>query len=170
MATSKMGTGKMPSLKYAARLGVLTIHFFKCCVLAGSAVAFGKLHGLLGSKALSLPGKNVANIAMATGSLASAAVLFTTGDPALGLAALCSTTALGGVMGAHMTASIGGALISVLAMIRYVTQVKTLKQVSARSVSPVRLGGTVSNQPHHCPSLAVCCLQSFWFTDEAPKR
>ena len=100
---------------------------------AGSAVAFGKLHGLLGSKALSLPGKNVANIAMATGSLASAAVLFTTGDPALGLAALCSTTALGGVMGAHMTASIGGALISVLAgsndqVQLCTTQVKTLNR------------------------------------------
>jgi len=47
----------------------------------GSAVAFGKLHGLLNSKALSLPGKNVANLAMAGGSLAGAAALFTTGEP-----------------------------------------------------------------------------------------
>ena len=75
----------------------------------GSAVAFGKLHGLLKSKALSLPGKNVANITMAAGSAAAAAALFTTGEPAVGLAALGATSALGGVMGAHMTASIGGA-------------------------------------------------------------
>ncbi len=74
----------------------------------GSAVAFGKLHGLLNSKALSLPGKNVANLAMAGGSLAGAAALFTTGEPAAGVAALGATTALGGAMGAHMTASIGG--------------------------------------------------------------
>lgn len=72
-------------------------------------MAFGKLHGLLGSKALALPGKKAANIAMAAGSAASAAALFTTGEPAVGLAALGATAGLGGVMGAHMTASIGGA-------------------------------------------------------------
>ena len=71
-------------------------------------MAFGKLHGLLGSKALALPGKNAANIAMAAGSAAAAAALFTTGEPAVGLAALGATAGLGGVMGAHMTASIGG--------------------------------------------------------------
>ncbi len=30
------------------------------------------------------------------------------GDPAVGLAMLAGTTAMGGAMGAHMTASIGG--------------------------------------------------------------
>ena len=113
---------------------------------AGSAVAFGKLHGLLASKPLSLPGKDVLNIGalvssaftacicngrrhgvhtrctdesrhqhvgspagMAAGSVAAGAAFLTTGDASTGLAALGATTAFGGAMGAHMTASIGGA-------------------------------------------------------------
>ena len=109
---------------------------------------------MLASAPLNLPGKNVANLSMAAGSLAAGAALLTTGDPATGLvrARLCSdraarcsvaclgclprlcqaqnasapqfpiqaaillaqtalvaTTALGGGLGAHMTASIGGA-------------------------------------------------------------
>jgi hypothetical protein len=48
-------------------------------------VAFGKLHGMLASAPLNLPGKNVANLSMAAGSLAAGAALLTTGDPATGL-------------------------------------------------------------------------------------
>lgn len=75
---------------------------------AGSAVAFGKLHGVLPSKPTNLPGKNAINIALAAGNVAAAAAFLSTGDPATGLAALAATSALGGAMGAHMTASIGG--------------------------------------------------------------
>ena len=71
-------------------------------------MAFGKLHGVLASKPLALPGKNPINMGLAAGNAAAAAAFLTTGDPATGLAALGATTALGGVMGAHMTASIGG--------------------------------------------------------------
>ena len=46
---------------------------------------------------------------MAAGSLAAGAAFLTTGDASTGLTALAATTALGGAMGAHMTASIGGA-------------------------------------------------------------
>ena len=46
---------------------------------------------------------------MAAGSVAAGAAFLTTGDASTGLAALAATTALGGAMGAHMTASIGGA-------------------------------------------------------------
>ena len=62
---------------------------------AGSAVAFGKLHGMLASAPLNLPGKNVANLSMAAGSLAAGAALLTTGDPATGLvhASLCNDRA-----------------------------------------------------------------------------
>lgn len=77
-------------------------------MMAGSAVAFGKLHGVLASKPLALPGKNPINMGLLAGNAAAAAAFLTTGDPATGLAALGATTALGGVMGAHMTASIGG--------------------------------------------------------------
>lgn len=48
-------------------------------------MAFGKLHGMLASAPLNLPGKNAANLGMAAGSLAAGAALLTTGDPATGL-------------------------------------------------------------------------------------
>ncbi|KAK9824598.1 hypothetical protein WJX72_011597 [[Myrmecia] bisecta] len=77
--------------------------------LTGSAVAFGKLHGILPSKPTALPGKNAINLSLAAGNLLAGAAFLTTGDPATGLACLAATTAMGGAMGAHMTASIGGA-------------------------------------------------------------
>lgn len=40
---------------------------------------------MLASAPLNLPGKNVANLSMAAGSLAAGAALLTTGDPATGL-------------------------------------------------------------------------------------
>lgn len=83
--------------------------FIGAVTLTGSAVAFGKLHGMFPSKATNLPGKNLINIALATGNIAAAATFLTTGDPSVGLAMLGGTTVMGGAMGAHMTASIGGA-------------------------------------------------------------
>lgn len=71
-------------------------------------MAFGKLHGVLASKPLALPGKNAINIGLAAGNAAAAAAFLTTGDPATAVAALGATTVLGGIQGAHMTASIGG--------------------------------------------------------------
>lgn len=79
-----------------------------CTTAAGSAVAFGKLHGVLASKPLALTGKNPINIGLLAGNVAAGATFLMTGDPTTGIAALGATTALGGVMGAHMTASIGG--------------------------------------------------------------
>lgn len=66
---------------------------------------------MIASKPLNLPGKNAINVALAAGNLAAGAAFLSTGDPATGLACLTATTALGGVMGAHMTASIGGKLL-----------------------------------------------------------
>lgn len=77
--------------------------------LTGSAVAFGKLHGLLPSAPLALPGKNVINLALAAGNLAAGAVFLTTNDPSMALGSLWATAAMAGVLGAHLTASIGGA-------------------------------------------------------------
>ena len=54
-------------------------------------MAFGKLHGMLASAPLNLPGKNVANLSMAAGSLAAGAALLTTGDPATGLVSRSSS-------------------------------------------------------------------------------
>lgn len=71
-------------------------------------MAFGKLHSVLASKPLALPGRNLINLGLAAGNVAAAGVFMTTGSPAAGLAALGATTGLGGALGAHMTASIGG--------------------------------------------------------------
>lgn len=83
--------------------------FIGAVTLTGSAVAFGKLHGLLASKPLNLPMKNFINVALLGASAASGAMFFTTGNPAAGVTALAATTAFAGGLGAHMTASIGGA-------------------------------------------------------------
>lgn len=91
--------------KTAAFLGA----FIGAVTLTGSATAFGKLHGLLKSAPLNLPGKNAANMALAAGNLGAGALFLSTGDASTGLACLTATSAMGGVMGAHMTASIGGA-------------------------------------------------------------
>eukprot|EP00456_Euglypha_rotunda_P022394 TRINITY_DN1890_c1_g2_i2.p1 TRINITY_DN1890_c1_g2~~TRINITY_DN1890_c1_g2_i2.p1 ORF type:complete len:479 (+),score=64.98 TRINITY_DN1890_c1_g2_i2:140-1438(+) len=72
----------------------------------GSVVAWGKLQGVLASKALALPGKNFLNIAMATGNVGLGAMFLSGQAP---LESLLGTSVLAGVMGAHMTASIGGA-------------------------------------------------------------
>ena len=77
--------------------------------LTGSAVAFGKLHGVMDSKPLNLPNKNQINLGLAGGSALAGATFLATGSPALGITALTATTATGGALGYHLTASIGGA-------------------------------------------------------------
>jgi hypothetical protein len=71
------------------------------------AVAFGKLQGVLDSKPLALPGKNYINWALFGGILTAAGVFATGHDPATAVGALVATAAVGGVLGAHLTASIG---------------------------------------------------------------
>ncbi|CAJ1934254.1 unnamed protein product [Cylindrotheca closterium] len=85
---------------------------------SGSLVAFGKLAGMMSSKALSLPGRDLINLGMlaicATGfatfldpSLASGALDM---DPAsVQLASLGLVGATSSILGYHLTASIGGA-------------------------------------------------------------
>jgi len=80
--------------------------FIGAVTFTGSLVAYGKLQGLLASKALALPGKNLLNIGMALGNVGLAGTFLTGNAP---LASLIGTSLLSGVMGAHMTASIGGA-------------------------------------------------------------
>ena len=78
-------------------------------IFSGSLVAFGKLQNLLDSNPLNLPGKNAMNIAMALANVGAFALFMV--DPSLstGIACLLGTTAIAGVLGAHTTASIGGA-------------------------------------------------------------
>jgi len=76
----------------------------------GSMVAFGKLNGNIGSSSLNLPIRDPLNAGMAAASLGAGAVFLH--DPACaatGVVSLGATTGLAGALGAHMTASIGGA-------------------------------------------------------------
>jgi len=75
----------------------------------GSFIAFGKLQGLLKSGALKLSAKNVINMSLAASSVAGLAVFLTTGSTALGGSALVAASVLSGILGVHMTMSIGGA-------------------------------------------------------------
>eukprot|EP00479_Gromia_sphaerica_P003203 TRINITY_DN13745_c0_g1_i1.p1 TRINITY_DN13745_c0_g1~~TRINITY_DN13745_c0_g1_i1.p1 ORF type:complete len:347 (+),score=72.64 TRINITY_DN13745_c0_g1_i1:353-1393(+) len=80
--------------------------FMGSLTFTGSVVAFLKLQGLMDSKPVSLPGKNLINIALLSACIGSATLV---PNPSLGVAALLGTTVAAGTMGAHMTASIGGA-------------------------------------------------------------
>jgi NAD(P) transhydrogenase len=76
---------------------------------SGSLIAFGKLHGMMSSAPLALPGRDFLNIAMVAGNVGAMGVFLTTDDAAMGLTMLGATTALSCTLSAHMTASIGGA-------------------------------------------------------------
>lgn len=75
----------------------------------GSLVAFGKLDGRLSSAPLKLPSRDMINGGLGAATLGAGAVVM--GAPELGTGMACLTGALGtsGVLGWHMTASIGGA-------------------------------------------------------------
>jgi NAD(P) transhydrogenase len=77
--------------------------------LTGSVVAFGKLHGLLSSKALGLPGRNAFNLALGLANVGAMGYFVTNPGYAEGLACLGLSASTSFVLGAHMTASIGGA-------------------------------------------------------------
>jgi H+-translocating NAD(P) transhydrogenase len=77
--------------------------------LTGSAVAYGKLAGKIKSAPLALPGKNAINAGLAAASAATGVTALRAGDPGTAAAALTATTLAGGALGAHTTASIGGA-------------------------------------------------------------
>ena len=67
--------------------------------LTGSMVAFGKLQGIMKSAPLNLPGKNAINALMGLGTAGAGALVVTTGDPAIGLAALGGAAALSSAAG-----------------------------------------------------------------------
>lgn len=75
----------------------------------GSLVAFGKLDGRLSSAPLKLAARDQINMGLGAATLGAGAVVM--GAPTLGTGLLCLSGALGtsGILGWHMTASIGGA-------------------------------------------------------------
>lgn len=75
----------------------------------GSLVAFGKLDGRLGSAPLKLAQRDKINAGLGAATLGAGAVVMGAPEVGTGMAALSSALTTSGVLGWHMTASIGGA-------------------------------------------------------------
>jgi len=82
--------------------------FIGAVTFTGSVVAFGKLRGTIGSKALALPGRNFWNVAMLAGA-AYFAVGFVGQESHGGLLNLYIMTGIASVFGILMVMAIGGA-------------------------------------------------------------
>jgi len=81
----------------------------------GSMIAYSKLSGLLGSKALNLPGRDYLNLGMVGlsalffGSFLNPDILASFDPETVRLASLAAVGGLSSLLGLHLTASIGGA-------------------------------------------------------------
>lgn len=75
----------------------------------GSIVAYGKLAGKIGSGAMTLPNRDMINIGLGGTSLAGLGAFCMSHDPTVGALALGTGVVSSGLLGLHMTASIGGA-------------------------------------------------------------
>lgn len=75
----------------------------------GSVIAYGKLAGSLDANALALPGRDAINVGLAGASAAGLIGFCATGDPTVAALCLGTGVASSGVLGLHMTSSIGGA-------------------------------------------------------------
>ncbi|KAJ3225381.1 hypothetical protein HK099_006922 [Clydaea vesicula] len=81
---------------------------------SGSLVAFGKLKGLLTSKPLNLPMKNMLNLGMIAANTASLGLFLTSPSYAVGLTCVAINAAISFILGWHTTASIGGGDVPVV--------------------------------------------------------
>lgn len=104
---SGLNTVERVSVFLGAWIGAITA--------TGSVAAFAKLQGLVSSKSVTLPGRDVINGSAALLSLAALGA-FAAGDPgtASGLAMLAAGTASAGFLGAHVGLGVGGADAPVL--------------------------------------------------------
>ena len=75
----------------------------------GSIIAFGKLAGSLDSAPMALSMRDQINMAMGAATFGCMGLLIANPSPSAAVAALIGMSGLSGVLGAHMTASIGGA-------------------------------------------------------------
>lgn len=130
-------------------LGTLTAIYLATFIggitATGSMVAFGKLSGQLSSTPLSLPGRDQINLGMLTVVGGGMSVflnpslvdsLVQTDPETIRLAALGSVAVVSSVMGAHLTASIGGADMPVV--ITVLNSCKLLSRFSCRLSSNLR--------------------------------
>jgi NAD(P) transhydrogenase len=74
----------------------------------GSLVAYAKLDGKLDSSPLKLEQRDTINMGLGAATVGAGAVFASTSSPGVGIAALTSALGTSGILGWHMTASIGG--------------------------------------------------------------
>jgi NAD(P) transhydrogenase len=91
----------LASIYLASVIGAVTF--------TGSLVAFGKLDGRLGSTPLQLGIRDQLNMGLGAATLGAGAVVMGAPEVGVGMTALTSALTTSGVLGWHMTASIGGA-------------------------------------------------------------
>ncbi|WP_166258633.1 Re/Si-specific NAD(P)(+) transhydrogenase subunit beta [Marinobacter salicampi] len=83
--------------------------FIGAVTFTGSLVACGKLDGRIDSKALTLPGRHLMNLAAIIVSVLLGAWFLSTESMALGILALVLVTVIASVLGVHLIMAIGGA-------------------------------------------------------------
>ncbi|SHK15596.1 NAD(P) transhydrogenase subunit beta [Marinobacter antarcticus] len=83
--------------------------FIGAVTFTGSLIACGKLDGRIDSKALTLPGRHLMNLAAVLASVLLGAWFLGTGSMALGLIALVLMTVIAAALGIHLIMAIGGA-------------------------------------------------------------
>jgi len=83
--------------------------FIGAVTFTGSLVACGKLDGRIDSKALTLPGRHLMNLAALGASILLGVWFLNTGSMALGLVALVLMTVIAAILGVHLIMAIGGA-------------------------------------------------------------
>lgn len=83
--------------------------FIGAVTFTGSLVACGKLDGRIDSKALTLPGRHLMNLAALGVSILLGVWFLNTGSMALGLVALVLMTVIAAILGVHLIMAIGGA-------------------------------------------------------------
>lgn len=107
--TSFLTTPGTPSYANSFHMGEVGLAVFIGAVtFSGSIVAYLKLSGKMSGKPLTLPGRNVLNLAMLIGSVALIAWFINTLGVEAGLLPLGILTAVSLVLGAHLVLAIGG--------------------------------------------------------------
>lgn len=97
-----------PTCSVGHKVGAMLGNYIGGVTFTGSLVAFGKLNGNLGSKALNLPAKNMLNMGGFGAQAAMLAAFCGSSSVGLGSSLMWGTTALSSVMGYHLVASVGG--------------------------------------------------------------
>ena len=99
-----------PELIDGVRLGAICLAtVIGGTTATGSIIAFGKLNGNLSSAALSLPNRDMMNMAAGAATVGCMGLMMCNVSHTANMAALAGMFVLSGGLGLHMTASIGGA-------------------------------------------------------------